>query len=293
MNQKTSPFDRFRVPPNDKVQLKDYPTNDTAPLTDKAQAEAHLNDSREQIAELQSKLYAQNTSGLLVVLQGIDASGKDSTIKHVMSGVNPAGVRVTSFKVPTTTELDHDYLWRYAIALPERGMIGVYNRSQYEEVLVVRVHPELLGREHLHPTKKTAGIWPKRFRDINNFEQYLCENGFEVLKFFLHISKEEQRQRFLARIDSPKKNWKFSEGDVRERSFWDDYRKAFEEMLSNTSTKDAPWYVVPADQKWFARAVVADVIKSKLTEMNPQYPQLDAAAQEGLKRAATLLRDEK
>lgn len=293
MNQKTSPFDRFRVPPSDKVRLKDYPTDDTAPLADKAQGQAHLEESREQIAELQSKLYAQNTSGLLVVLQGIDAAGKDSTIKHVMSGVNPAGVRVTSFKVPSTTELDHDYLWRYAIALPERGMIGVFNRSQYEEVLVVRVHPELLGRQHLHPGKKTDSIWSKRYRDINNFEQYLCENGFEVLKFFLNISKEEQRQRFLARIDSPKKNWKFSEGDVHERSYWDDYRKAFEEMLSNTSTKAAPWYVVPADQKWFARAMVADVIKSKLLEMNPQYPELDAAAQEALKRAATLLREEK
>ena len=292
MNSQSS-FEKFRVAPNEKVQLKNYATNDTSLLPDKDQAETHLAESREQIADLQSKLAAQNTSGLLVILQGIDASGKDSTIKHVMSGVNPAGVRVTSFKVPTTTELDHDYMWRYASALPERGMIGVFNRSHYEEVLVVRVHPELLGREHLHPSKKTDSIWPKRFRDINNFEQYLCENGFEVLKFFLHISKEEQRERFLARIESPNKNWKFSEGDVHERSFWDDYRKAFEDMLSNTSTKDAPWYVVPADQKWFARAVVADLIKEKLSAMNPQYPRLDAAALEGLKRAGALLREEK
>jgi PPK2 family polyphosphate:nucleotide phosphotransferase len=252
-----------------------------------------LIDCREQIAALQSKLYAQNTSGLLVLLQGIDASGKDSTIKHVMTGVNPAGVRVTSFKVPSTQELDHDYLCRYVIALPERGMIGVFNRSQYEEVLVVRVHPELLGRQHLHSSKKTDDIWQRRYREINHFEEYLCENGFQVLKCFMHISKEEQRKRFLARIDDPDKNWKFSEGDVRERSFWDDYRKAFEEMLEHTSTEHAPWYVVPADQKWFARAVVADLIKSKLAEMKPDYPQLDEAAKAGLKRAAALLHEEK
>ena len=292
MNSQSS-FEKFRVAPNEKVQLKNYATNDTSLLPEKNQAESYLVECREQIAELQSKLAAQNTSGLLVILQGIDASGKDSTIKHVMSGVNPAGVRVTSFKVPTTTELDHDYMWRYSLALPQRGMIGVFNRSHYEEVLVVRVHPELLGGEHLHPSKKTDSIWSKRFRDINNFEQYLCENGFEVIKFFLHISKEEQRQRFLARIEAPNKNWKFSEGDVHERSLWDDYRKAFEDMLSNTSSKDAPWYVVPADQKWFARAVVADLIKEKLTAMNPQYPRLNTAALEGLKRAGALLRNEK
>jgi polyphosphate kinase 2 (PPK2 family) len=178
-------------------------------------------------------------------------------------------------------------LWRYVIALPERGMIGVFNRSQYEEVLVVRVHPELLGRQHLHSSKKTDDIWQRRYREINHFEEYLCNNGFQVLKCFMHISKEEQRKRFLARIDDPDKNWKFSEGDVRERSFWD------EEMLEHTSTEHAPWYVVPADQKWFARAVVADLIKSKLAEMKPDYPQLDEAAKEGLKRAAALLHEEK
>jgi PPK2 family polyphosphate:nucleotide phosphotransferase len=292
MNHQPSPFERFRVSPKGKVQLKDFATDDTTSF-DKAQGQQHLIDCREQIAALQSKLYAQNTSGLLVLLQGIDASGKDSTIKHVMTGVNPAGVRVTSFKVPSTQELDHDYLWRYVIALPERGMIGVFNRSQYEEVLVVRVHPELLGRQHLHSSKKTDDIWQRRYREINHFEEYLCNNGFQVLKCFMHISKEEQRKRFLARIDDPDKNWKFSEGDVRERSFWDDYRKAFEEMLEHTSTEHAPWYVVPADQKWFARAVVADLIKSKLAEMKPEYPQLDEAAKEGLKRAAALLHEEK
>jgi PPK2 family polyphosphate:nucleotide phosphotransferase len=282
----------YRVPPGTNVKLSNYQTDGTGTLTDKDAGQKLLDDARQQIATWQSKLYAQDTHGLLVLLQGIDASGKDSTIKHVFSGINPAGCRVHSFKVPSTEELDHDYLWRYIKALPERGQIGVFNRSYYEEVLVVRVHPGLLHRQHLHQSKKGEDIWNRRFDDLNNFESYLAENGFEVLKFFMHLSKAEQKKRFLARLDDPDKNWKFSEGDVRERGFWDDYRKAFEEMLTHTSTKHAPWHIVPADRKWFARALIAKLIVEKLAEMNPNYPKLDDEAQAALARGRKLLEAE-
>ena len=285
-------LDRFKVPPRSSVSLQEYSTRDTAGFSEKAAAVAQLETDRTTIADLQSKLYAQRTQGLLVILQGIDASGKDSTIKHVMTGVNPAGVRVTSFKVPSAEELNHDYLWRYVKRLPERGMIGVFNRSHYEEVLVVRVHPQLLSGEHLEPRLKHDHLWSQRFREINHFEMYLTENGFDVLKCFLHISKEEQKERFLARLDSPDKNWKFSEGDVRERAHWDDYRHAFEEMLSHTSTEHAPWYVVPADRKWVARAVVSGLIAAQLKRMAPQYPEVDTAGEEALERARKLLDQE-
>ncbi len=285
-------LERFRVPPRASVRLSDYSTRDSAGFSDKEAAEAQLAADRQSIAELQSKLYAQGTQGLLVILQGIDASGKDSTIKHVLTGVNPAGVRVTSFKVPSAEELNHDYLWRYVKALPERGMIGVFNRSHYEEVLVVRVHPHLLANEHLEPALKHDRIWHERFRAINYFEEYLTANGFAVLKCFLHLSKEEQKERFLARLDSPDKNWKFSEADVRERALWDDYRHAFEEMLSHTSTEHAPWHVVPADRKWAARAVVSGLIAARLAMLKPRYPKVDQAGQEALVRARKILADE-
>ncbi|REK09931.1 MAG: polyphosphate kinase 2 family protein [Planctomycetota bacterium] len=285
--------ERFRVPPGTNVRLRDYDTAATEPFGDKSQAQDKLAADVEKLADLQSKLHAQNVYGLLIILQGIDASGKDGTIKHVMSGVNPAGCQVKSFKVPSEEELDHDYLWRYVRALPERGNIGIFNRSYYEEVLVVRVHPELLGREHLQASRKEQQeLWANRFEEINAFERYLERNNFEVLKFFLHLSKDEQKERFMARLDSPDKNWKFSEADVRERAFWDDYEKAFEEMLSYTSTEWAPWYVVPADRKWFSRVVVSDVIVSKLESLGLAYPTLDAAAQEALGRARKLLNDE-
>jgi len=284
--------ERYLVPPRSSVRLQEYDTRDTAGLADKDAATAQLLADRHAIVELQSKLYAQRTQGLLVILQGIDASGKDSTIKHVMTGVNPAGVRVTSFKVPSAEELNHDYLWRYVKRLPERGMIGVFNRSHYEEVLVVRVHPHLLTGEHLQPHLKHDRIWSQRFREINHFEEYLTANGFAIVKCFLHISKEEQKKRFLARLDSPDKNWKFSEGDVRERALWDDYRHAFEEMLSHTSTQHAPWHIVPADRKWAARAIVAGLIAAQLRQMDPQYPTVDADGKEALDRARKLLDQE-
>jgi PPK2 family polyphosphate:nucleotide phosphotransferase len=285
-------FEHFRVPPDTKVKLKEYPTDDSGPFKDKDEAEAKLAADVEKLADLQGKLYAQNIHGVLILLQGIDAAGKDSTIKHVMSGINPAGCQVRSFKVPTPEELDHDYLWRYVRALPERGNIGIFNRSYYEEVLVVRVHPELLAIEHIHSSKKRREIWADRFRHINAFEYYLEENGYEVIKFFLHLSKDEQKKRFLSRLDSPEKNWKFSEGDVKERAFWNDYQAAFEEMLSNTSTKHCPWYVIPADRKWFLRVAVADIVVAKLESMNLAYPKLTDERKAALARGREFLEKE-
>jgi PPK2 family polyphosphate:nucleotide phosphotransferase len=285
-------LEQYRVPPRSSVKLHEFSTRDTSTFANKEAALARLSADRRAIAELQSKLYAQRTQGLLVILQGIDASGKDSTVKHVLTGVNPSGVRVTSFKVPSAQELNHDYLWRYVKQLPERGMIGVFNRSHYEEVLVVRVHPNLLAGQHLEPQLKHDRIWSQRFREINNFEEYLTANGFAILKCFLHISREEQKKRFLARLDAPDKNWKFSEGDVRERALWNDYRHAFEEMLSHTSTEHAPWHIVPGDRKWAARAIVSGLIAAQLELMKPEFPQVDAAGMEALKRARKLLADQ-
>jgi PPK2 family polyphosphate:nucleotide phosphotransferase len=224
------------------------------------------------LAEYQARLAAQDTYGVLVCLQALDAGGKDGTIRHVMSGVNPQGVKVTGFKVPSAEELDHDYLWRYARHLPARGDIGIFNRSHYEEVLVVRVHPENLDRQRLPAEAKGKGVWERRYREINDWERYLTDNGFTVVKLLLNLSKEEQRTRFLKRIDLPEKNWKFSAADVRERARWDDYQKAFSEMLSATSTRWAPWYVIPADRKWFARVCAAAVLVHTLVEIDPRYP---------------------
>lgn len=228
----------------------------------------------ELLTEYQSRLAAQDTYGLLVVLQALDAGGKDGTIKHVMSGVNPQGVTVHSFKVPSGTELSHDYLWRYAQRAPARGQIGIFNRSHYEEVLVVRVHPENLDRQRLPSTAKDDGVWHRRYREINDWERYLSDNGFRIVKMLLNISKEEQRLRFLKRLDRPDKNWKFSAADVAERGHWDDYQRAFSEMLSHTSTSWAPWYVIPADHKWFARICASAVIVNALVELDPRYPRV-------------------
>jgi PPK2 family polyphosphate:nucleotide phosphotransferase len=285
-------FDKLRVPEKTTVRLADYPTVAEDSKLDKNSAQALLEEGTAKLADLQAKLHAQNTYALLLILQGIDASGKDGTIKHVMSGVNPAGCQVKSFKVPSHEELDHDYLWRYVRALPERGNIGIFNRSYYEEMLVVRVHPELLARQQI-PGKKSEKFWERRFQEVNHFEQYLENNGIEVLKFFLHISKEEQKKRFLSRLDSPDKNWKFSENDVNERAWWDDYRAAFEDMLSHTSTDAAPWHVIPADQKWFARLAVSQLIVDKLESLKVDYPKLDAEQQKALARAKKMLQDEK
>jgi PPK2 family polyphosphate:nucleotide phosphotransferase len=246
----------------------------------------------ELLAEYQERLAAQDTYGVLVVLQALDAAGKDGTIRHVMSGVNPQGVVVHGFKVPSTEELDHDFLWRYAQRLPSRGQIGIFNRSHYEEVLVVRVHPEFLERQHLPESARGKDVWKRRYREINDWERYLTDNGFRLVKLFLNVSKEEQRRRFLARIDEPRKNWKFSANDARERRFWDDYQGAISEMLSHTSTEAAPWHVIPADRKWFMRVAVAATIVNTLMDIDPQYPKVDEQARADLLAAKTELEAE-
>jgi PPK2 family polyphosphate:nucleotide phosphotransferase len=272
---------RFLVEPGGKVNIaKDFDPGDTHGYEKTENASEILEDGVELLAEYQDRLYAENTRALLVVLQALDAAGKDSTIKHVMSGVNPAGCQVTSFKAPSAEELDHDYLWRCVKALPARGNIGIFNRSHYEEVLVVRVHPQFLAGQRLPEHALGEGLWKQRFGQINAFEQHLVENGTEVVKIFLHVSKEEQRQRQLERIDKPEKNWKFNAGDIKERQHWDAYMAAYEDVLRHTSTKPAAWHVVPADKKWFARIAVAAIIASKLIEMDPQYPTVSQAQRE-------------
>lgn len=266
---------RFRVEPGHVVDLRrDFDPGDTNGLESKKHAEIALAETREQLSGFQERLYAQNVHALLVIFQAMDAAGKDGAIKHVMSGVNPQGVRVTSFKTPSTVEQDHDYLWRCVRALPPRGQIGIFNRSYYEEVLIVRVHPEIFAAEQLPEEAKGKGVWRRRFREINDFERYLYDNGIHVLKFFLNVSKNEQRKRFLSRIDEPEKNWKFSAADVAERGHWADYRKAYEKMLGRTSTEHAPWYVIPADHKWFTRLAVGSTIVSALREIDPQFPTI-------------------
>jgi PPK2 family polyphosphate:nucleotide phosphotransferase len=262
----------FRVPPGKNVVLaRDFDPAFKAGMK-KREGTALLEEGVRLLAEYQARLAAQDTWGVLVVLQAIDAAGKDGTIRHVMSGMNPQGVAVHSFKVPSSEELDHDFLWRYAQRLPARGEIGVFNRSHYEEVLVVRVHPENLDREKLPRAAKRAGVWKRRFREINDWERYLSDNGFRIVKLFLNLSREEQRKRFLRRIDLPDHNWKFSTADLTERARWDDYQKAFSAALSHTSTEWAPWYVIPADRKWFARIAAATVLVHALMELDPRFP---------------------
>jgi PPK2 family polyphosphate:nucleotide phosphotransferase len=246
----------------------------------------------ELLAEYQERLAAQDTHGVLLCLQALDAGGKDGTIRHVMSGVNPQGVHVSSFKVPSSEELDHDYLWRYAAKLPARGDIAIFNRSHYEEVLVVRVHPENLDRQKLPPESRDPDLWHRRYRAINDWERHLTDNGFRLVKIFLNLSREEQRKRFLKRIDLPEKNWKFSAADARERAYWDDYQKAFSAMLSATSTEWAPWYVVPADRKWFARICAAALLAHTLMEIDPQYPEVGKETRKALKAAKRELEEQ-
>ena len=265
----------LRVKPGTKVKLaRDFDPGYKASFLTKKDGAAVVGAGVDVLAEYQARLAAQDTWGVLVCLQALDAGGKDGTIRHVMSGVNPQGVRVSSFKVPSAEELDHDYLWRYARRLPGRGEIAIFNRSHYEEVLVVRVHPELLDRQRLPPSAKGKGIWARRYREINDWEHYLADNGFKIVKLFLNLSKEEQRRRFLARIDRPDKNWKFSSADARERQRWDDYQRAYSEVLSNTSTEWAPWYVIPADRKWFARLAAGAVILHEMARIDPKYPEV-------------------
>lgn len=271
-------YENLRVKPDEKLNLKKRDADAIGDYTDKEQAVADLKKNVKRLAELQDKLYAQNIYGLLVIFQALDAAGKDGAIKHVMSGLNPQGVTVTSFKSPSMEELDHDYLWRSMKNLPERGRIGIFNRSYYEEVLVVRVHPEFLERQQLpEKVKRDKNIWKRRFEEIRNFESYLNYNGIHVLKFFLNISKKEQKKRFLARIDTPEKNWKFSAQDAKERKFFDEYQKYYQDAMEATSTSSSPWYVIPADHKWFSRTAISEIIAAKMESMNLQYPEVSEA----------------
>ena len=269
---------RFRISKGKNFRLKDVDPDDTLDFTKeehKSRAKELLATGVAALAELQDKLYAQDKWAVLLIFQAMDAAGKDGAIKHVMSGVNPQGCQVYSFKSPSAEDLDHDYLWRCMKCLPNRGHIGIFNRSYYEEVLVVRVHPEFLAKAKLPPKLIGKNIWEERYEDMRNFEQYLARNGIIVRKFFLHVSKKEQKQRFLDRIDDPQKNWKFSSNDANERDYWDDYMKAYEEMIQGTATKEAPWYVVPANNKWFTRVVVASAVIEALDSLDLAYPKVD------------------
>jgi PPK2 family polyphosphate:nucleotide phosphotransferase len=285
---------QFRVEPGRKVRLPhDFDPAAGSGRASKREAKEILAQGVQLLAEYQSRLAAQDTYGVIMLLQAMDAAGKDGTIRHVMSGVNSQGVQVSSFKQPSVTELDHDYLWRYARKLPARGDIGIFNRSYYEEVLVVRVHPEILDKQKLPRSVRGPGIWDRRFREINDWEHYLSDQGFRFVKLFLNLSHEEQRRRFLSRIDEPDKNWKFSSADAREREHWDEYQKAFADVLSKTSTPWAPWYVIPADDKPFARVAAAGVLAHTLIEIDPKYPKVSkeqladlAAAKEVLEAQA-------
>ena len=280
------------VPPGHKISLrKDYDPEFTAGFKDKKDARKKLEQNIAELAEYQDILYAQDTYALLLIFQAMDAAGKDGAIKHVMSGVNPQGCQVYSFKSPSAEELDHDYLWRTNKMMPERGRIGIFNRSYYEEVLVVRVHPELLDHQKIPPAAR-ENIWKRRYDQINNMEKYLSENGVVILKFFLNVSKEEQKKRFLERIDRPEKNWKFSTADAKERAFWDDYQQAYEDCLNRTSTEWAPWFVVPADNKWFTRLTVSEIIVRTLKRLNLRYPEVSEERRQELLEIRKLLEDE-
>jgi PPK2 family polyphosphate:nucleotide phosphotransferase len=288
--------DKFKAGQNKQVKLKDWPTEDNEKPVTKDEGEELLKTDILKLSDLQEKLYASNRYSVLIVIQAMDAAGKDSVIKHVMSGLNPQGVTVTPFKTPTHQELEHDYLWRHNMALPARGMVGIFNRSHYENVLVTRVHPEYILNENLPGIKSVSDIdksfWEKRFRQINHFERILVDNGTVILKFFLHVSKKEQKKRFLERINDPAKNWKFSAGDIKERDLWKEYRKAYEDMLENTSNLLAPWFVIPADDKWFTRLVLANIIVSELSRLDLNYPQLSDQQKKDLEISKKLLTGE-
>ena len=266
---------RYRIEDGKKFCLDDFDPGDTWKMKSKEHAQEWLEQGAAQLCELQSLLYAQNKCALLLIFQAMDAAGKDGTIKHVMSGVNPQGCQVFSFKVPSEEDLNHDFLWRSTKCLPERGRIGIFNRSYYEEVLVVRVHPELLQRQKLPEPLVTKDIWSQRFEDIKGFERYLTHNGVVIRKFFLHLSKEEQKQRLLGRLEESDKNWKFSMADLEERKHWKDYMHAYEQMIRHTATEHAPWFVIPADHKWFTRLVVAEAIVETLKSLRLTYPKID------------------
>lgn len=285
-------YDRLMVAPGKNIRIEDFDPAYTGGFSSKSEAKEKLEKDIKRLAELQEILYAHNRYSLLIIIQAMDAAGKDGIIKHVMSGVNPQGCQVFSFKAPSQEELDHDFMWRTTKALPERGRIGIFNRSYYEEVLIVRVHPEILNSQNIPDEERNESLWQHRFEDINNFERYLSRNGTVVLKFFLHVSKEEQKERFLERIERPEKNWKFSFGDVTERRHWNDYMRAYEDMLNHTSTVWAPWYVIPADHKWFTHTAVADVIVKKLESLNMHFPQATEDHRRELLKAKELLEAE-
>jgi PPK2 family polyphosphate:nucleotide phosphotransferase len=282
----------FRITDSKGFKINHIDPSDTLDLKseDKPRAKEALQNGIELLAELQDKLYAQDRWSVLLIFQAMDAAGKDGAIKHVMSGINPQGCQVFSFKAPTSEDLDHDYMWRCLKRLPERGRIGIFNRSYYEEALVVRVHEDILRKQKLPEKLVTKHIWDERFQDIRNFERYLSRNGTIVRKFFLHVSQEEQKKRFLERIDNPEKNWKFSSADAKERGHWDEYMKAYEEMIRNTATKDSPWYVVPADNKWFTRLVVAAAVIDSLASLDLKYPDVGEDKLKELAEAKSLLK---
>ncbi len=282
----------YRVTDGTSFRLSQYNPRDTHSLTDKQHGERLLREGVEWLAEEQQKLYAQNRWAVLLIFQAMDAAGKDGVIRHVLSGVNPQGCQVYSFKAPTHEELDHDFLWRSSKALPERGRIGIHNRSYYEETLVARVHPEILAAQRIPERLVTRKIWSERFEDINAYERYLSRNGVLIRKFFLHVSKAEQKKRFLSRLNEPEKNWKFSASDVRERQHWRAYMRAYEEMIRHTATPHAPWYVVPADNKWFTRVVVAAAIVEALESLRLRYPTVSKEARKELATARAMLEAE-
>jgi PPK2 family polyphosphate:nucleotide phosphotransferase len=288
LTEKIMYTEKFVVKPNSNIDLSKVKTSYSGEFKSKSEANNILKKNIKKMAALQDKLYAQDKFALLIIFQAMDAAGKDGMIKHVMSGLNPQGTQVFSFKQPSTEELDHTYLWRINKALPEKGRIGIFNRSHYEDVLVVRVH-NLIDNQKLPGRFKNNNIWKMRYEQINNFEKYLYENGIIILKFFLHISKEEQKKRFLKRIEDPAKNWKFSSSDLKEREFWNDYQKYYADAISATSKKYAPWFTIPADKKWFSRLAVSDIIISAMEKINPQYPTLSGQQLEDLKKAKALL----
>jgi PPK2 family polyphosphate:nucleotide phosphotransferase len=288
--------EKFKVGEGKEVNLKDWLTDDKDKPVDKPGGVSLLQSDLQKLAEIQERLYASNRYSVLIVFQAMDAAGKDSIIKHVMSGLNPQGVNVTPFKTPTHQELEHDYLWRHYLALPARGMVGIFNRSHYENVLVTRVHPEYILNENLPGIRSVNDIdktfWEKRFKQINHFEKTLVDNGTVILKFFLHVSKKEQKKRFLERINDPVKNWKFSSTDIQERGLWKDYRKAYEDMLEHTSLALSPWFVIPADDKWFTRLAIANIIVSELSKLDLSYPTLSAQQKKSLEDAKKILTGE-
>jgi PPK2 family polyphosphate:nucleotide phosphotransferase len=284
----------FKIEEGAKVKLADFDPHFTGHYQNKEEAAADLAQTVERIGKLQDVMYAQNIHALLLIFQAMDAAGKDSTIKHVLTGVNPQGIEVTPFKPPTEQEYDHDYLWRASKALPSRGKIGVFSRSYYEEVLVVRVHPEILQAQRLpNETKNNKRIWQQRFEEIRNFESYLKHNGVHVLKFFINISKDEQKKQLMERIEDPVKHWKFSYGDIEERSLWDEYMRAYEDAIGATSTHDAPWYIIPGNRRWFTRAIVAQIVADKLQSLDLEYPAVTDKQKQEIAEAKRILESER